>query len=364
MDQKTMKMFAYIIGGFVIFIMMLFLISSCTNKKYTFEKLENQMLKVAKDMYKDNEKDLPSQDKDSKTITLKKMISEGKIEEIEKLFDRDDLKCNGTVTITNNNGYYNYSPYLNCGKEYETTYLKDKIIENSLVESGIGLYEDKDNYIMKGEIDNNYISFNNNLYRILRINSDGSIRVIGLSGVKQIVWDDRYNQDNNNYLGINEFEYNSLNSRIRDTLHNYYDDEKEWPKEIKNYILTQSLCIGKRTKNDITKDGTAECSKIIENETIGLITVYEYLQASLDQNCSYSTDTNCRNYNWLNSSTDFTTWTLTANAENSTTAFVLNGLPKVSTCSTYSNVLPVFNITDKAIYVSGDGTESNPYTFK
>lgn len=364
MDQKTMKMFGYIIAGFAIFIVILFLISSCANKKYTFEKLENRMLKVAKEMYENNEKELPAQDKDSKTITLKKMISDGKIEEIEKLFDRDDLKCNGTVTITNNNGYYNYSPYLNCGKEYETKYLKDKIIDDALVENGVGLHEDKDQYIMKGEVKNNFIKFNNNIYRIMRINSDGTIRVIETSGLKQKAWDDRYNADFNNNLGINEYEYNSLNSRIRDTLQNYYNDETVWPNEIKNYIVTQNLCIGKRSKNDVTKDGSTECSKIIENELLGLPAVYEYLQASLDQNCSFSTDSNCRNYNWLNSTTKFTTWTITANVENSTTAFLLNGIPKISSCSATSAILSVFNITDKAIYVSGDGTETNPYEFK
>ena len=133
MDQKTIKMLSYVIGGFAGFIFILFLISSCANRKYTFEKLENRMLKIAQEMYKDDESELPSQDKDTKTITLKKMISDGKIDDVSKLFKRDDLKCNGTVTITNNNGYYNYSPYLSCGSEYETKYLKDKIIEDSLV---------------------------------------------------------------------------------------------------------------------------------------------------------------------------------------------------------------------------------------
>ena len=363
MDKKTIKMLGYIIGGFVAFIILLFLISSCTNRKYTFEKLEDRMLKIAKEMYKNNEKELPSQDKDTKTITLKKMISEGKIEEVSKLFKRDDLKCNGTVTITNNNGYYNYSPYLSCGKEYETKYLKDKIIEDALVEKGVGLQEDKDTYIMKGEVDNNYVKFNDNLYRIIRINSDGTIKLMETKGLNQKVWDDRFNPDNNNNSGINEFEYNSLNSRIRDTLHEYYEDESAWPKETKNYIVSQTLCIGKRSKNDITKDGSTECSKVMENEMFGLPAVYEFLQASLDSNCSFTTDGNCRNYNWM-SNTKQATWTLTANVENSTTAFLLSGLPKINSCSSMSTILVTFNLTDKAIYVKGDGTQTKPYEFK
>lgn len=363
MDQKTIKMLSYVIGGFAGFIFILFLISSCANRKYTFEKLENRMLKIAQEMYKDDESELPSQDKDTKTITLKKMISDGKIDDVSKLFKRDDLKCNGTVTITNNNGYYNYSPYLSCGSEYETKYLKDKIIEDSLVESGVGLHELKNTYVMRGEVQNNYVKLNGVVYRIVRINDDGSIRVIEQTGLKQKSWDDRYNPNTRNNTGINEFEYNSLNSRIRDTLHDYYNDESKFPKSIKQYIATQTLCIGKRTENDITKDGSSECSKLIEDEVFGLITPYEYLQASLDPNCSYTTDSNCKNYNWMNKMKQ-STWTLTANAEDTKSAFFLNGNPYLSTCSSASGVLVVFNITDKAIYVSGDGTEAKPYEFK
>lgn len=363
MDQKTIKMLGYIIGGFVSFIILLFLISSCTNKKYTFEKLENRMLKIAKEMYENDDKELPQQDKDTKTITLKKMISDGKIEEVSKLFKRDDLKCNGSVTITNNNGYYNYSPYLSCGKEYETTYLKDKIIDNSLVETGVGLHEIKDTYVMRGEVKDNFIKFNGNTYRIIRINSDGTIRIMEQKGLIQKVWDDRYNIENSNNSGINEYEYNSLNSRIRDTLIEYYLDSKTWPDEIKQYITTQTLCIGKRTKADITKDGSTECSKVMENEAFGLLSIYEFLQASLDANCSYTNDGNCRNYNWI-SNLKNSTWSITANAEDNKTAYLINGIPKVSTCSSMSGTLAVFNITDKAIYVKGDGTEENPYEFK
>ena len=52
MDQKTIKMLGYIIGGFVGFIILLFLISSCTNKKYTFEKLENKIKEFTNELNK------------------------------------------------------------------------------------------------------------------------------------------------------------------------------------------------------------------------------------------------------------------------------------------------------------------------
>lgn len=50
MDQKMMKTLGGVIAGFVILIFVLFIISSCTNTKYTYEKLEEKMLNIAKDL--------------------------------------------------------------------------------------------------------------------------------------------------------------------------------------------------------------------------------------------------------------------------------------------------------------------------
>ena len=96
MDKKTIKMFSYIIGAFVGFILILFIISSCTKKTYTFEKLENRMTEIAKETMKSDESQLPSQDKDTKIITLKSMISDGKIDEISKVFGELNIQGNAS----------------------------------------------------------------------------------------------------------------------------------------------------------------------------------------------------------------------------------------------------------------------------
>ncbi len=76
--------------------------------------------------------------------------------------------------------------------------LADKILENKVITStpdfskgeplasetntGSGLYKTEDDdgtsYYFRGAIDNNYVSFANQLWRIIRINGDGSIRLI------------------------------------------------------------------------------------------------------------------------------------------------------------------------------------------
>ncbi len=363
MDQKMMKTLGGIIAGFVVFIFILFIISSCSKTTYTYETLETKMMEVAKSYFEAKEDELPKEDKDTKTLTLKKMISDGKIEELTELFDNEEIKCDGNVTVTNNNGFYVYTPYLKCGKDYESVYLKDKIIENSLVESGIGLYAEKDQYIMKGEVKNNYVKMANQLFRIIRINEDGTIRLLQNEGLKQQVWDDRFNPDYNYNGGINEYYYNSLNSRIKDSVENYYKDGNVWSDETKAYIVNSDLCIGKRSEADITKDGSTECSKKLNNQAFGLLTVYEVMQASLDPNCNSSVARACRNYNWF-ANIEESIWTATADAEKSQYVFLLYQIPTIANANSYANINVVFNLTEKAVYVSGDGTQENPYVFK
>ena len=367
MNEKMMKILGGVIAGFVILIIFLFLISSCSGGKYTYEKLEDKMLKVAKNYYEHNEKELPSQDKDQKVFTLKKMISDGYIDELEELFDDEDIKCDGSVTVSNNNGYYSYSPYLTCGKDYRTQYLYEKVIEDALVENGVGLYETGDEYIMKGEVTNNYVKYKDKLFRIIRINDDNSIRLMEAEGIPSIVWDDRYNEAAKFTNGINEYILNNqVSSRLKEALDNYYIDSKYanvWTDELKGYIQTQTLCIGKRSKTDTTKDGSTECSVKLENQLLGTLAVYEYLQASLDSSCTDTLDKNCRNYNWLGTISK-TIWTVTGEAETSDHAYSIYRKPNSIGCKTKYYVNAVFNLTDKAVYVSGTGTEEDPYIFK
>lgn len=363
MDEKMKKTLTYVLAGFGGFIFLLFLISSCSKRSYDYEDLVEQMIKVTKNYFEDNKDKLPAQDKDTQTYTLKKMISDGKIEELSKLFKKDDIKCDGNVIVTNNNGNYLYTPYLNCGDDYNTVYLKDKIIENSLVEQGVGLYETNNEYVFKGEINNNYVSINENLYRIVKINEDGTLRLLSMNELKNKKWDDRYNEEYHSNSGINEYELNSINSRIKETITEYYNDEASWPDETKAYIVSQDVCIGKRSEQDPTKDGSAECSKKIADQQLSLLAAYEYMQASLDPGCNSTISKSCKNYNWIASS-GIQSWSITTDAESSRYAYVISDTLYLKTCNNQSYLNIVFNLTEKAIYIDGDGTQENPYIFK
>lgn len=360
MDPKILKRLGAVIAVFAIIILVIFFITSCSGGNYTFEKLEDKMLKITKNYYKNHEDELPNQDHDTKTLTLKKMISNGDIDELTELFDSEDIKCDGSVTVTNNNGYYLYTPTLNCkkGKEtYSTTLLKDKIVENSLTETGVGLYEFKDQYIFKGEVKDNYIKLGDSLYRIIRINEDGTIRLFKDEGVKQIIWDDRYNEEYHSTTGLNEFIYNNINSRIKESIDNLY---KEYNNNEKAYVVTSDICIGKRTEADMTKDGSTECSQKLADQQFTSIAAYEYLQASLEESCNSTVDKVCRNYNWL-SMYDYNIWTITADSEKSRFVYVVDRTLDLHSCNSSGRVNIVFNLDEKVPYTSGTGTLEDPY---
>lgn len=365
MDQKMMKTLGMVVAGFVIFIFVLFLISSCSGGSYTYEKLENKMIQVAEDYYKNNKKELPAQDKDTRSYTLKKMISDGRIDELSELFDKEDIKCDGNVTVTNNNGHYVYTPSLNCGKDYQTKYLKDVIIENSLkTEKDAGLYEVGDEYIFRGLVKNNFVSFSGKKFRIIRINEDGSIRLMDNDGISEVIWDSKYNTEVQDANGINEYHVtDNLFANLKVVNDNYYNNDNVWEDDARKYIATQTVCIGKRSKADATHDGSTECAEKLENQLFTALSVYEYLQASMDDNCTNTTHNSCVNYNWYTSiSNRF--WTVTANVDSTDQVYVIYKTIKNEMCNSLAYLNVVFNLTPNVVYVSGDGTEENPYVFK
>lgn len=357
MNEKMMKTIGIIIGSFVVFIIIIFLVAKCGKGSHSYEQLEAKMLKVAKSYYKDNEKELPKENKDTATITLKKLISESLLPEVSEYIGDENAKCDGNVTVINNGGYYLYIPSLSCGKEYQTKTLKDKIIESSLVETGVGLYQVNEEYIFKGEVTDNYVKIGEDLYRIMRINTDGTIKLLTVTNKENYVWDDRYNAQTDRDSGINDFVYNNLNSRIKDTLEELYNSDK-FNDDYKSHIVSQDLCIGKRSEDDASKDGSTECENKISEQYLGLIAVYEYLQASLSPSCERPMDPGCDNYNWMSG---IKTWTITANKDNPNKVWKLLETFMITNASSSSKILPTIVLNDSTVYEEGTGTETDPY---
>lgn len=96
----------------------------------------------------------------------------------------------------------------------------------------------------------------------------------------------------------------------------------------------------------------------------GLLTLSEYMTASLDSNCTKATSKTCTNYNYLSKVKDW--WLATANKDDDITVFKINynGLIVSESASNYSIVRPVVYLNNKVLYKSGNGTLKKPYKIK
>ena len=360
-DKKLVARFTLVSIAIVVLVIAIIIIKIIIGDHVSYSKVEDKMIKAAKEYFSEDEKGIEKfkklGDKEI-SVTTDTLIEEGYLSSLEKITPNKDDECTGKVVVKMNNGYTLYTPYLDCKKAYKSKPLSE-VITADIVESGNGLYKMGDDYVFRGEVTNNYVSFANKNWLILRVHGDGRIRLLELTKREKIKWDDRYNIEVGRNLGINDFNV----SRIKDELIALYENNEEFSDTERGYITPYDLCIGKRDVDETNNDGTAECSTVVENWLIGLIQANEYAIPSLDANCKNITDASCNNYNYL-VDVDGSYWSITPSADRTDRVYKCNPQPFFTSASGYAGIRAVVEIDASAVYVSGDGTEDNPYTFK
>lgn len=179
--------------------------------------------------------------------------------------------------------------------------LSEHIIKNS------ELYKENDSYIYKGEIDNNYVSFNNLTWRIIKINSDSSITLIL-----------------NDY--INMLPKNLINEFLNN-LENNLNIE---------YLTKNKVCEDDINNNEIT------CNKVNNDSFINLLSVYDYINSFQDNKTFITNDNEIM---WL------------YNNDNHTNG---DSISK-SNENNFYEIKPVITLRANTTYKSGDGNKDNPY---
>lgn len=353
------KSFLYIAIGVIILILIIVLLilfaNSRSNKKTGYSNVESKMVSAAKKYYNDNTNMLPAND-DSVSISIESLVENNYLKPISEMIS-EGVSCSGYVSVFRHSDDYVYFPYLNCGSEYESKRLTNKIIEDSIVSSGDGLYKNGNEYIFKGEYPNNFVKFDDKEWRIVKINSDGSLKLLYTEKkVEKRVWDDRYNSSKESYVGINDFSV----SRILDYLKDSYENETYVSKKNMDLLVKHSWCIGKFSSENIPINSMDVCSETYDDLYIGLLSADEVLVPSLSTGCINLYDAECTNYNYFFSIN--TGWTLNSSSDKSYIVFSSNGGSVSSkNASLTSNVRPVVNVNSNVLYSSGNGTESDPY---
>ena len=174
-------------------------------------------------------------------------------------------------------GYSAFSANINLsvkGNVKEKPISISDITKNT-VTYGDGLYKDpyeESKYIYKGKDPNNYLNFSNELWRIISISSDNTIKIIKENNIGSFYYNDTSDNNDWNSSSLNAYlnnEYiNSLNEKekiIKGTFYNGY---------IENLSKDKSLAEVIELEKSSSWDGN-----------IALLSLSEYISASTNEDC-------------------------------------------------------------------------------
>ena len=292
-------------------------------------------------------------------------------------------------------------------------------LKKTVVTSGEGLYKDtieEERYIYKGESPNNYIKINNDLYRIISIENDNTLKV--MKNDKLVIGafdtaDNRY--DEGNYCsGIHNDKYAGCNvwGSINTVLDKNLNNVSTWPEHygsstyyklpnkeasintylnetfynsfsqtVQKNIVKHAFNIGAVNQNAQDTSIKAIYNQITKYKwigKIGLIDITDYMNASLNEECQTSLQNNtenkcnsvetcsCAKSNFIGISQKAIT-PIRADGTSRTTVITIgyNGQIVTNTAASSSNSIyktykPVFFLSKDTILI-GKGEESNPF---
>lgn len=366
--KKMIKFMGIIVVVMLVILLIMFIASSLSGKKtdtYSYSEIESVLEKAGKSYFKDHPEYLPEDEGDVVEVESTNLVNEGYMKDLSEYPTKDGATCTGSVKAEKESNDYLYIPVLSCGDKYSTVLFSTKVLDNEdTVTTGDGLYSKGGEYIFRGENVNNYVQLDKSLWRIVKITSDDEIVLISVDGLGYSnPWDDRYNEQFEFDAGINEYSV----SRIKDSLDEIYNisaDSKYDPllsKKDKTRLVSFDLCIGKRNPKSEGKDNSIECSKTYKNQKMGLLTLSEFLYASVDPNCKSTETKSCKNYNYLVIKDDW--WLATASTEDTCMVFRVkrNGVVEVEEAFSTSLIRPVIHLNSNVLYKSGKGTLEKPY---
>lgn len=293
---------------------------------------------------------------------------------------------NYTIVITNEGEdtffgadllvYNEYS--LEVANSFKETILRDNqfgelvspIGTVSTTNEGLLVSEDElgQTYYFRGSVDNNYVKMNNLMFRIVRINGDGSVRLVL----------DNTLEDNSYYLRrinkTNEYLNNMIfdNSDIKKVLDEWYNTNL---LSVDNYIVSSNFCYDNAfyLQNEseyftnsydriyVSNAASLNCQEGIYVGKVGLLSIDEVIYAGASKD-----DTN-NSYYLYNPSILNNWWTMSSSKVNAQSNNVNNylitsggGIDLEGKLNSSYGIRPVISL-DKSVKVSGMGTLENPY---
>lgn len=251
---------------------------------------------------------------------------------IKSVVDKEDGTIDkNKVTIKNNE--------IDSSKvgTYEVSYtvydsLKNKTTEKRIVKvvkklEGIIKEATNNKNYYSGENVNNYVQFSGMLWRIVKLNEDGTVKIVSNGPVANIIYgNEKEYKKSNIYTWLNEYFYNHIES--------------------KGYIVKNDWCIQETSDANNIND---KCKEEVKSY-VGLLTINEYKDAQ-----------------YLQSYLPTSYLSLTTSEDKNKIGYVYQFIDQRNNPITtwendrYTQILPVINIKKGLFVQDGDGSYENPY---
>ena len=136
----------------------------------------------------------------------------------------------------------------------DAKYLSKAILDQGIVSSGDGLYVSNETnttqptYYYHGAVEDNYVSFANLRWRVVRINEDGTIKII----LEELILKGAtYNFNINNYMTYDSMYYSNSDEEggIKKVVDDWYSTALE--ENYDSYIATTNFCESAKVKTNI-----------------------------------------------------------------------------------------------------------------
>ena len=337
---------------------------------------------------------------DSETTTKLNIVPKYSLANVKIEKDNQVILNNSEVSVATGNNIYKVtitSTDQTVTKEYKINIkvkqavpLKDEIMKNTLITATPTLTDSSNNtsdasglykstatntgnptYYFRGNVTNNYVKFAGQTWRIVRVNEDGTIRIVmqdGINSNANIV----FNSNNSNYT----YMYYTNNSNAKTQLENWYQTNIGSKGDLaKNVATGNYYCEQAKVKEaDSWTSGNAtmttynkytpdfKCNsdgngKGLVNASVGLLSYDEVVYAG-----GYPYQSN-NNYYLYNSAIYWCTMSPIGFSGSTTGIWYIANTGHISLYNATGSIIlrAVLNLTANTKISDGDGTRDNPF---
>lgn len=233
------------------------------------------------------------------------------------------------------------------------------VVQNNDIakENTDGLHQDSDGYYFKGNVTNNYVMFENRLFRVIRVNNDDTVKLISENFATSFMWGEGSNyKDSNiqNWLNKTDKEhsgvyYNTITDIEKLLVKTEY--EEDILKDGKIITLEEFNKEESKKEEETTKEEKTTKEKEVKKEKdyVSILTIKDYTLANGKSS-------------YLNNGKMF--FLLGLNEDNENLYVEEDGSIQSTDSLSGYGIRPIITLKKNTEVVSGNGTKDDPYVVK